>query len=128
MARIEKIRLKGNFGIAVEDDDWALVWQRLNFRKWRAHRAFNMVGARSYSFTGDGPLTLNMFGVAMPGWVGKSDEEYAAENAVKFHDSYRVKAVRAKKLLMERHGPLGEHLTGLLDKHDHEQAMADAWG
>ena len=130
MARVEKIREGGNWGIGVKDDDWALVWQRLSYRHWRAQRAFNPIGCRSYSYTGDGPLTLGLFpGVSIPGWVGKTDAEYATINADSFDKNYRQKAVRAKRLLVERHGPdLGGRLTGLLDEHDHQEAMAEAYG
>lgn len=128
MRRIEKIREKKNWGIAIEDDDWALVWQRLNFRLWRAHRAFHPIGCRTYSYTGDGPLSVSIAGIQVPGWVGKTEKEYANENAATFDKNYRRKAVRAKRLLTERHGPMGEHLTGLLDRHDYEETMRDAGG
>lgn len=130
MDRIERIRPGGNFGIAIKDDDWALVWQRFNYRHQRAQRAFNPIGCRTYTFTGDGPLTIGLFpGVNIPGWVGKTDAEYAAINAAEFDKNYRQKAVRAKRILIERHGSeLGGRLTGLLDYRDHQDAMSEAYG
>ena len=129
MERIEKIRKGGNFGIKIHDDDWALVWQRLDFRLHRAMRAFNPVSGRTYSFTGDGPLTLEIFpGVTIPGWSGKTEAEYATENAQRFDESYRQRAVRAKQILIERHGvELGEPAFALLDKHDYEETLNEAY-
>lgn len=129
MERITKIRPGGNYGIKVQDDDWALVYQRLDYRLHRAQRVFSPP-SRSYSFTGDGPMTIELFpGIQIPGWEGKTEAEYRDESTERFEKNYRSKAVRAKRLLVERHGEeLGGRLSGLLDLHDYQETMNEAYG
>jgi hypothetical protein len=128
MEHAKQNRPKKNYGILVEDDDWALVYQRLNFRLARARRAFNPITCRSYSFTGNGPLTMKIVGVKIPGWQGSTEEEYARKNAENFDHAYRKRAVKAKRILVERHGALGGPVMALLDKQSYEETMRDVWG
>lgn len=125
MSQIIRRRAKGNWAILVEKDYWALQYQRYHFRKFRASRAVGHGKMRSYRFTGMGPLTSTLFGIAIPGW--ETDPETVAVKAdyERMHEK-RLKAVQACKAL--RAMPEPYNVREELGRLDHEDACREAMG
>lgn len=87
----------GNFAVLCSDDYWALQYQRLNFARQRARRACAPDGitSRVSTYTGDGPDTLKLGSVSIPGFTPEPDAVARERNAKQFHDWYRAKAMAA---------------------------------
>lgn len=117
-------RADGGWGILVEEDYWALQYQRLHFRVARAHRAVRKDISRTYRFTGNGPLTFNMFGAAIPGWETDPEDVAIKNDREMFDRNYRSKAHHACELLKGMDGEY-DHRRCCDEKH-HNEALMDA--
>ena len=84
----------GNWGVLVQDDPWALQFQRLDFRVARAKRA---VGAQ-------GVISIHRYGQETVSWPKGSPEivEYNREN---FQSNQRARAFKACQLLADKRHP-----------------------
>lgn len=121
--RGKEIKRDGSWAVLVSDDYWALCYQRLNFRLRRANRAVQKDVPRQYSFSGNGPLTLNLMGATIPGWEPDPDEIAIPREAKQFDENYRQKAVRAKRLLADQ-----EPMQTRLNRIDENEALREAMG
>lgn len=125
LRQIEKRRHGGNWGIANADDYWALQWQRYDFRRSRAQRAIGNDKIRSYRFTGEGPVTIPLGGVAIPGWE-TDPEEQAKKADTDRMQKRRLHAQRACRLLRDMPEPYNVHEE--LARLDNDEAIAEAMG
>lgn len=78
-------RSSGRWRISVAEDEWAGLYQRIDFRIQRAQRAFRM----------DGCIAEHVFGDQ--GWVKTPDEVIKQRNTDYFQEQYRQRAHDAKK-------------------------------
>lgn len=118
-------RVGGNWGIALGEDYFSLQWQRCDFRKWRAQRAIGQDKIRVYRYSNDGPLTLNMFGVQIPGWETDSTVKAKQADFDRMQET-RMKAHNACKKLkkMSESYNVKHELTSL----DWREAEAESMG
>ncbi|NTI22397.1 hypothetical protein G6M87_11060 [Rhizobium rhizogenes] len=125
MKQITKRRKGGNWGIAINDDYFALQWQRYDFRRQRAQRAIGADKIRSYSFTGTGPLSLRLAGANIPGWETDPEAKAVEADTARMQER-RLKAKRACELLRTMAEPYD--VRDELGRLDYEEACRDAMG
>ena len=128
MDRIVKRRPGGNWGIATPEavDYWALQWRRYDFREKRAQRAVGRDKMRVMSYSGDGPLTVEVIpGVPIAGWTADPEEVQACADYDRMMKA-RLEAQRCCSLLREMDMPF--NVRKELSRLDYEDACNEAMG
>jgi hypothetical protein len=125
MKEIVSRRKGGNWGIICSDDYFALQYQRYDFRSARARRAIGQDKVRSYRLSDNGPLTLAIFGVEIPGWETDPEEKAKQADFDRMQER-RLKAKRACELLRQMPEPYDVRVE--LARIGNEEAIRDAMG
>jgi hypothetical protein len=102
-------RPRKNWAILVEEDEWALRYQRLIFRQHRVLRALGAWGLIGYAtFSEEGEDTVTILGVNFP--VNRASmDEVARMNYNSFNLGERHRAFRAKQLAEDKRHPIAAY-------------------